>query len=73
MNFCIKLQCLYQQKQNQKSDNACPWSDEFFNELLYEVAAQLSDEEQEDRMDTSKPLATLLQPPKHGCTTKDPR
>ena len=53
-----------------KSDDTCPWSED---DLLYEVAAQLSDEEQEDKMDTSEPPATLLQPPKHGCTAKTPR
>ena len=55
-----------------KSYDTCPWPEELFNELLYELTAQLSDEEQ-DKMDTSKPPATLFQPPKHGCTTRTPR
>ena len=45
-----------------KSDAMCPWSEELSDELLYEVAAQFSDEEQEAEMDTSEPTATLLEP-----------
>ena len=39
-----------------------PWSDKLFDELLCEVAAQLSTEEWEDKMNINEPLATLLQP-----------
>ena len=56
-----------------KSDDSCPWSDEIKDELQYEVAAQFSDEEQEDKMDTSEPPASLLQSPKHRCTARTPR
>ena len=53
-----------------KSDDTCPWSEELSDELLYEDAAQLSVEEQEDKIDTSEPPAILLQPPKCGCIVK---
>ena len=56
-----------------KSDDAYPWSDQLSDELLHDVAAQFSDEEQGDKLDTSEPPAYLLQPPKHGCTTRTPR
>ena len=36
-----------------------PRSEELLDDLFYKVAAQLSEEEQEDLMDTSKPPAPL--------------
>ena len=48
------------------SDNACSWSDGSSEEPLYEVTAQTSDEEQEEWMNTSELLASLLQPPGIG-------
>ena len=53
-----------------KSDDTCPLSEEISNKLSYEVAVQLSDEEQKEMMDTSEPPATLYQTPKHGHTIK---
>ena len=55
-----------------KSDNACSCSEEFSNDLLHDVAAQLSDE-QEDKMVTIDPPAALVQPPKCEHTIKTPR
>ena len=49
-----------------KSDKNCPLS----YEVLYEVAGQFYDEEQEDMMNTSEPPAALLQPSKCKCTTR---
>ena len=57
----------------QKSDDTCLLSEELSDKLLYEVAAQVFDEEQEDKMDTSEPPATWLQSPKHRCTIKPPK
>ena len=53
-----------------KSDDHYPWSDGLSDELYYEVAAQFSEKEQENKMDTSEPPATLLQLPKYGCTIR---
>ena len=52
-----------------KSDVAYPWPEELSYELLQDITAQFSDKGQEDKMDTGKPPATLLQLPKYKCTT----
>ena len=52
------------------SDDVCSWSDELCNELLYEVAAWLSDEEWENKLNTYEIPATLLQPPYTSYSAK---
>ena len=50
-------------------DDTCPWSEELTNELLYDVAAQLS-EEQEGLMNTSELPETLHTPFEYKQTVK---
>ena len=52
-----------------KADDTCLCPEELSDELLYEIEAQFS-EEQEDMINTSESLETLLQPPKNGCNTR---
>ena len=60
MNYYIKLQCLYQLNQNQ-------------TQMMYAFGQKnVSDEELEDKMDTSAPHTALLQLPKCRSTTRAP-
>ena len=44
-----------------KSNVVYPWSEELSDKILYEVAAEFFDEEQEHKMNTSKSPTPLLQ------------
>ena len=68
--FLYQITVPFSTESEPKSDDTCPWSKELSNELLYEVAAKLFDEEHKAKIDTSELPANYLNPLNIECTIK---